>query len=114
MAELNVLGELTGEELADDDRELLCLKAIHHAAKGDPRWAAWYLEHSPSTSSSWSDLAVQYRIEKDIISRLFKAIIAFGFNPAEEQRFLMHLRAEGIETVIPGLKAADDTAEAEG
>lgn len=113
MAEFNVLGE-PREPLTDADNEMLCLQAIRRAAEGDAKWAAWWLEHSPSTSSTWSDLAVQYRIEKDIISRLFKAIISFGFNPAEEQRFLLHLRAEGIETVIPGLKAADATAEVEG
>lgn len=91
----NILGEET-QPLSDADNEMLCLQAIRRAADGDPRWAAWYLEHSPSTASTWSDAAVSGRIEKEVGARWVKALLAYGMHPREQQRFLLHMEVQGI------------------
>lgn len=114
MAEFNVLGQPCAP-LSDADNEVLCLQAIRRAADGDPRWAAWWLEHHPSTSSTWSDLAVQYRIEREVVAKVVRAILAFGFTPAEQMRFLLTLKAEGVETIAANVRASNpDTSEAVG
>lgn len=92
---LNILGEET-QPLSDADNEMLCLQAIRRAADGDPRWAAWWLEHSPTTSSTWSDAAVSGRIEKEVGARWVKALLAYGMHPREQQRFLLHMEVQGI------------------
>lgn len=114
----NILGEPSGQPVDPADAEPICLKALHHAAAGDPRWAAWLLEHHPSTSSTWSDLAVQYRIEREVVAKVVKAILAYGFNPHDQTRFLLCLQAEGIETIAATVRDSNGgpaaIAEAEG
>lgn len=96
MAELNILGESIGEPLTDAENERLCLKAIRQAAEGQPRWAVWWLQHHPATSSTFSDAAVSGRIEKEVGARWVRALVAFGMHPREQTRLLLHMEAEGI------------------
>lgn len=107
MAELNILGEPIGEPLTDAENERLCLKAIRQAAEGDPRWASWWLQHHPATSGTWSDLAVLHRAERNVISRLMRALLSAGLPPDIERRLLLHLHAEGVEVIVPRLRDAE-------
>lgn len=99
----NILGE-PREPVDAADAELLCMQAIHHAAAGDPRWAAWYLEHSPTTASTWSDAAVSGRIEREVAAKFYRAVIAYGMPLHEQQRFLLFMQQEGL----PIADAEDD------
>lgn len=94
---VNILGEETGGEITDLDAQLICLRALRRAAdSGDARAASWWLEHHPSTSSTFSDAAVSGRIEKEVGARWVKALVAYGMHPREQQRFLLHMEVQGI------------------
>lgn len=95
----NILGEYS-QPLSDADNELLCLQAIRRAADNDPKWAAWWLQHHPATSSTWSDPAVEFRIEKQVTNRFINVVMAYSnagyFTLEERLRFIQFMRAEGL------------------
>lgn len=103
MAEFNILGE-PREPVDDADAEVLCLQALRRAAEGDPKWAAWWLEHSPATASTWSDVAISGRIEREVSAKFYRAVIAYAMPLHEERRFLLFMQQEGL----PMADAEDD------